>query len=56
MNFGIVILFAHFPLFSGNMVLLTDMALIGVVLSVFRQENLPITTRKKQKTYFGFGQ
>lgn len=56
MNFGIVILFAHFPLFSGNMVLVMDMYLIGLMLSVFRQENLPITTRKTQGTHFGFGQ
>lgn len=56
MNFGIVILFAHFPLFSGNMALVMDMYLIGMVLSVFRQEKLPITARKTQRTYFGFGQ
>ena len=56
MNFGIVILFAHFPLFSGNMVLVMDMYLIGLMLSVFRQENLPITTRKTKRTHFGFGQ
>lgn len=56
MNFGVVILYVHFPLFSANMVLITDMALIGMVLSVFRQESLPLTTRKIEKTYFGFGQ
>ena len=56
MNFGVVILFAHFPLFSGNMALVMDMYLIGMVLSVFRQEKLPITARKTQRTYFGFGQ
>ena len=59
MNFGVVILFAHFPLFSGNMALVMDMYLIGMVLSVFRQERLPIMARKidpSQRTYFGFGQ
>ena len=44
MNLGVVMLTVHFPLITGNMVMLTDMSLIGLALSIFRQENLPMGT------------
>lgn len=49
MNLGVVMLTVHFPLITGNMVMLTDMSLIGLALSVFRQENLPMGTTISEK-------
>ncbi len=45
MNLGVVMFTVHFPLLTGNTVLVIDMALIGLALSVFRQERLPMTNR-----------
>jgi len=40
MNLSFILFSVSFPLLSGNMVMIADMALLGFALSVFRQEGL----------------
>lgn len=49
MNLGVVMFTVHFPMLTGNTVMIIDMALIGLALSVFRQEHLPMTNRRPSK-------
>ena len=49
LNLGVVMFTVHFPMLTGNTVLVIDMALIGLALSVFRQEHLPMTNRVPSK-------
>ena len=41
LNLGFVLTSAHFPLLVGNYHAVVDMALLGLALSAFRQEDLP---------------
>lgn len=41
LNMGFVLISAHCPLLVGNLHTAQDMAMLGVMLSVFRQERLP---------------
>ena len=41
LNLGVVLTSVSFPLVGGNLHSVLDMALIGLALSVFRQEQLP---------------
>lgn len=55
-RFGFVLSVAHFPLLVGNLHIVLDLALIGLALSVFRGEHLPVGIgavwmRKKQRQY-----
>ena len=51
-NLGYFFLLTECPLLSGNLHTIIDMGLIGVMLSVFRQERLPETLpeEKGQRT------
>ncbi|MDD3346875.1 permease prefix domain 1-containing protein [Oscillibacter sp.] len=53
LNLGFVLTSVHFPLLIGNLHLVLDLALIGLALSVFRGEQLPMMNGKKPISFAG---
>ena len=53
-NLGIQWIYVTLPLISGNCILAVQMTLIGLALSVFRQESLPPAEVKAKPLFFFF--